>query len=123
MSIPFYAVFLAFQAVIFLYYLTKKMVVNEVGIEIKILGKITISKYQWDEMVEASINSNTVSSGGGLSGGFEATSLVYWIARKSIGPIIKIIINERNAFAIRMKEIKKSGELYDLLKQKIRFIP
>jgi hypothetical protein len=52
----------------------------------------------------------------------EPFAVLKWLAEKSIGNTIKIIITNEEPLYLYLKEIKNSPDLYKILRERIRFV-
>ena len=122
-SFIYYLIFILIQLIIHLYYLSKRLIVTDNGIAKMISWVIMVSRANWTNMEEAQeIVSSKTSTGGSLQSMMEPFSGIKWFVRKNTGHLIKIIVTNDMPLYINLKEIKNSSDLYDILKEKIRFV-
>ena len=89
----------------------------------RIFWGLTWNSANWESMEEASEILNTDKSNkSSLQSAMEPFSAIKWFASKSPGTTIKIIITNDDALYINLGELKKTEELYKVLKERIRFI-
>ena len=124
LSFSYYFLLAFSQVIIYLYYLSKRLIVTEAGIEEKIFWNIFWNSTKWEEMEEASvIPHNTNSTDNSWEMMMKPFSVFEWFAENSIkGTVIKIIVTNREALYLNLREIKNGSELYEIIEEKVRFV-
>jgi hypothetical protein len=121
---PTYCIILfILELISFGYQASKRLIVSESGIEMKLLWKMSWEYAKWEEMEEAYvITSGTKSNQSSLQSLPNLNSFTGWLDGVNTGTTIKIIITNREALYIKLQDIKKSDEFYQILKEKLRFV-
>lgn len=122
-SFLYYLIIILLEVIVFAYYLAKRLVITDNGIEEIIFWNIVCGSTKWEDMEEAyeisragrtyQRNSNSIPA---------LTAYTDWIERIRIGSTIKIIITNREAKYLNLNDIKNSSELNKLLLEKISFV-
>lgn len=122
-SFMYYLIFFLIQIIIHLYYSSKRLIINEHGIEKKILWIVMTERADWKSMEEVhEIVRSTGTSKSSMQSMMESFPVIKWFAERGLKSMIKIIITNNIPIYIKLKEIKKSTDLYNILKEKIRFV-
>ncbi len=122
-SVPYWSIFLLLQAMIYGYDRSKKILLTDQGIEKRVLYFVALRDVNWEKIIEASmLTSNYYSKQSSAQLMVESFGGIKWFAERSIANTVKIIIDCDEALYIDLKEIKNSSKLYELIKEKIRFV-
>jgi hypothetical protein len=121
-SVVYYLIFVGLEALFFTYFLTKRLIVTDRGIERRVLG-VSLGIVNWQNMVEAEIIAGEGKSpGSGFQQLIQPFSAIRWFAEKNTGIMMKIIVANDVPIYLTLKDIKESAELEKILKQKLRFV-
>jgi hypothetical protein len=104
LSVAYDLLFIVLQLTIHTYYSSKKLIVTDVGIEEKFLWNLSLSITKWADIEEA----------------HETT--IQWLACLNPATTIKIIVTNDEPLYLKMQEIKNCPLLYQILRERIRFI-
>jgi len=119
--ILFCIVFLLLQILIHIYYMSKRLIITNKGIERKIFWNVSFDLIEWSKIEEAYELQAKKSRANAFVSLTEPFFAHKWFGKNSIGTAIKIIIEKDEPFYIFLKDIKKSPDLYNILKDKIKF--
>lgn len=124
LSVSFYLLTALSQVLIYLYYSSKRLMVTEEGIEEIIFWNVLCRSVKWEEMEEACLLSdNTNSKERSTQMMMEPLPAFNWFVKNFIGgTTIKIIVTHREALYLDLQDIKNSDELYEIVKEKVRFV-
>lgn len=98
--------------------------VTEEGIEEIIFWNVLCRSVKWEEMEEACLLSdNTNSKERSTQMMMEPLPAFNWFVKNFIGgTTIKIIVTHREALYLDLQDIKNNDELYEIVKEKVRFV-
>ena len=102
--------------------MSKTLSVTEKGIELKIFRNIIYNSVDWKKMEEAYELEKNKSVNNAFCFFSEPFAHIKWFAKNSMNTIVKIIIREDKPIYIFLKDIKNSMDLYNILKEKIKFV-
>ena len=122
-SVSFYLAFILLQAIIHIYYSSKRLIITDSGIEEKIFWDVPYSTVKWESMEEACEIINDPKTANSSSQTMEEPfAVIRWFTVRSIGNMIKIIVTNEEPLYLHLKDIKNSPELTKLLRERIRFV-
>lgn len=121
-SFFYYFIFFILEALNYVYYATKQLIITDEGIEEKLFKRMSWESAKWDEMEEAYvIMGSSKQTNSSFHNTIEPSAVKKWLEDVNIGTI-KVIITNRDAMIIKLQDIKNSSELSEILNEKIRFI-
>ena len=116
-------IFVFFQVLILIHYLSKRLVADDQGLRLLAFWKMPVYGVAWEKMVEAS-----TASGG--SSGYPRNAMeslapfagVKWLAGRTRSYMLKIIVKNEDPIFIDINVLKNGSTLPDIVRRRVRFV-
>ncbi len=116
-------IFVFFQALILIHYLSKRLAVDDEGIALLAFWKVPVYKVPWEKTVEASATS--VGPSGYPRNAMESLAPfagVKWLAGRTGSYMLKVIVKNEEPISIDINALKDGSALPDIVRPRVRFV-
>jgi hypothetical protein len=121
-------IFAGGQALVVIYYLTKRLTLDEEGVTVSVFWKFRVNGVAWDRIEEASLTARRLM-GVSAAHSLEIVSLPGGRAVEPVRPkrtaarhLIRIRIVDAEPMYVDLRALESAGSLPDLIGQKVPFI-
>jgi hypothetical protein len=120
------AVFAALELVVIIYFISKRLVLDDDGVAVCIFWKLGVIGARWENMEEASITARRMlgepSPAQSLEAVFTPGGAMKWLVGRTKLHMLKIVVKNADPMLIDLRALRKASTLPDLIAQKVTFV-